>query len=61
IAMGQGIFLIFKDKLEEQLFLSERQHVRRDWQQKTQRQLSLKPKSIKKDVIKSIYLLIQEE
>lgn len=51
IAMGQGIFLIFKDKLEEQLFLSERQHIRRDWKQKTQRQLSLKPKSIKKDVI----------
>ena len=51
IAMGQGIFLIFKDKLEEQLFLSERQHIRRDWKQKTQRQLSLKPKSIKKDII----------
>ncbi len=51
IAVGQGIFLIFKDKLEEQSFLSERQHIKRDWAQKTQRQLALKPKSIKKDVI----------
>ncbi len=51
IAIGQGIFLVFKNKLEEQLFLSERQHIRRDWKQKTQRQLSLKAKSIKKDVI----------
>ena len=51
IAVGQGIFLIFKDKLEEQSFLSERQHIKRDWTQKTQRQLALKPKAIKKDVI----------
>jgi len=51
IAVGQGIFLIFKDKLEEQLFLSERQHIKRNWKQKTQRQLSLKVKSVKKDII----------
>jgi len=51
IAVGQGIFLIFKDKLEEQSFLSERQHIKRDWKQKTQRQLSLKVKSVKKDII----------
>ncbi|CAA6825853.1 MAG: FIG01200972: hypothetical protein [uncultured Thiotrichaceae bacterium] len=51
IAVGQGIFLVFKDKLEEQLFLSERQHIKRDWKQKTQRQLALKPKKIRKDVI----------
>ena len=51
IAVGQGIFLIFKDKLEEQSFLSERQHIKRDWAQKTQRQLALKPKAIRKDVI----------
>ena len=51
IAVGQGIFFIFKDKLEEQIFLSERQHIKRDWTQKTQRQLALKPKSIKKDII----------
>ena len=58
IAVGQGIFLLFKDKLEEQLFLSERQHIKRDWSQKTQRQLALKPKSIRKDLIgKNIELL----
>ena len=51
IAAGQGVFIVFKDKLEEQLFLSERQHIKRDWKQKTQRQLSLKTKAIKKDVI----------
>jgi len=51
IAVGQGVFLVFKDKLEEQQFLSERQHIKRDWTQKTQRQLALKPKKIKKDVI----------
>lgn len=51
IAMGQGIFIVFKDKLEEQLFLVERQHIKRNWTQKTQRQIGLKPKTIKKDVI----------
>ena len=51
IAVGQGIFIIFKDKLEEQVFLSERQHIKRDWKQKTQRQLALKTKAIKKDII----------
>ncbi|NOX66565.1 MAG: DNA phosphorothioation-associated putative methyltransferase [Chlorobi bacterium] len=51
IAVGQGIFLIFKDKLEEQSFLSKRQHIKRDWTQKTQRQLTLKPKTIRKDII----------
>ena len=51
IAVGQGIFMIFKDKLEEQFFLSERQHLKRDWKQKTQRQLALKPSAIRKDVI----------
>jgi DNA phosphorothioation-associated putative methyltransferase len=37
IAVGQGIFLIFKDKIEEQNFLLERQHIRRDWKQRTER------------------------
>ena len=58
IAVGQGIFLIFKDNIEQQQFLSERQHIKRDWKQKTQRQLALKPKKIRKDVIdKNIDLL----
>ncbi len=51
IPVGQGIFIVFKDKIEEQSFLSERQHIKRDWTQKTQRQLALKPKTIRKDII----------
>ncbi len=37
IAAGQGIFIVFKDKLEEQNFLLKRQHVKRDWSQLSQR------------------------
>jgi len=51
IAVGQGSFLVFKDKLEEQLFLAERQHIKRGWKQKTQRQLSLKVKAVKEEII----------
>lgn len=51
IAVGQGIFVVFKDKMEEQLFLLERQHVKRDWQQKTQRQIRTKEPSLRKDLI----------
>lgn len=51
IAVGQGIFIVFKDKIEEQNFLLERQHIRRDWQQKTQRQINSRHPSIKKDLI----------
>ena len=51
IAVGQGIFIIFKDKIEEQSFLLERQHIKRDWQQKTQRELQSREISIKKDLI----------
>ncbi len=51
IAVGQGIFIIFKNKLEELTFLSDRQHIKRNWTQKIQRQLALKSKNIKKDII----------
>ena len=51
IAAGQGIFLVFKDKLEEQRFLSERQHIKRDWRQKTQRELNVRQPTIRKDLI----------
>lgn len=51
IAVGQGIFIVFKDKMEEQTFLLERQHVKRDWQQKTQREIQTRQPSIKKDLI----------
>ena len=51
IAAGQGIFIIFKDKLEEQNFLAERQHIKRDWRQKTQRQITKRQPALKKDLI----------
>jgi DNA phosphorothioation-associated putative methyltransferase len=51
VAVGQGIFIIFKDKLEEQLFLAERQHVRRDWQQRTQRERLIPEKPVTRDLI----------
>ncbi|RLA53317.1 MAG: hypothetical protein DRR42_05135, partial [Gammaproteobacteria bacterium] len=54
IAAGQGIFIVFKDKVEEQNFLLERQHVKRDWNQKTQRELKIRAVStetLKKNII----------
>ena len=38
IAVSPGIFFVFKDELEEQTFLSERQHIRREWAQLTHRE-----------------------
>ena len=46
IAVSPGIFFVFKDELEEQTFLSERQHIRRDWSQITQRERVTPPVSI---------------
>jgi len=51
IPVGQGIFFIFKDKIEEQSFLIDRQYIRRDWQQKTIRELRIKQITIKKNII----------
>ena len=51
IAVGQGIFILFKDKIEEQLFLVERQHIRRSWKQKTQREIKQHTPKIQKDLI----------
>ncbi len=51
IAVGQGIFIVFKDKMEEQLFLLERQHVKRDWQQKSQRQIKSREPALQKNLI----------
>ncbi|MEO1942804.1 MAG: DNA phosphorothioation-associated putative methyltransferase, partial [Candidatus Thioglobus sp.] len=44
IAVGQGIFFIFKDKLEEQLFLANRQKRNHNWKQITTRPSSSKEK-----------------
>jgi len=51
IAVGQGIFIIFKDKIEEQNFLLKRQQVKRDWTQLSQRIKKTPHKQINKDVI----------
>lgn len=51
IALGPGIFAVFKDKLEEQKYLLERQRSRNAW-----RKLSTKPtKPIDKKLAKSLY------
>jgi len=44
IAVGPGIFFIFKDKLEEQLFLANRQTRHHSWKQITTRPTSSKEK-----------------
>jgi DNA phosphorothioation-associated putative methyltransferase len=52
IAAGPGIFLVFKDKLEEQRFLAGRHSIKRDWRQKTRRQLKEQSRpQVTKDVI----------
>jgi len=51
IAVSPGIFFVFRDKLEEQKFLSERQHVRRTWNQLTIRERRNPGSRITKDLI----------
>lgn len=51
VAVSPGIFFVFKDKLEEQLFLSERQRVRRSWTQITQRERAALVQVITKDLV----------
>ena len=51
IPVGQGIFIVFKDKIEEQVFLVDRQHIRRSWKQKTQREIKLHQPRLKKDIL----------
>jgi len=51
IAAERGIFIIFKDKLEEQNFLSKRQKINRNWHYKTERVISARDRTLKKDVI----------
>lgn len=50
IALGPGVFVIFKDKLEEQSYLLERQKSRRSW-----RQLSQPVKTITKKQSKDLF------
>lgn len=50
--VGQGIFILFKDEIEEQTFLLKRQHIRRDWKQITARSTKPLPApAVKKDLM----------
>ncbi|KUJ82962.1 hypothetical protein AVO43_10470 [Microbulbifer sp. ZGT114] len=49
--MGQGIFIVFREKLEEQKFLLERQHIRRDWHQLTQREIQARSETITNGIL----------
>jgi len=51
IPVNQGVFFIFKDNIDEQEFLLNRQKIQRDWNQKTQRQLVNNSVKIKKSII----------
>lgn len=51
IAVRQGIFILFKDKIEEQTFLSVRQNIKRDWQKKTQREFKKRKPVVRKNLI----------
>ncbi len=50
VPVGQGIFIVFKDKEEEQLFLLKRQHICRRWKQKTKREIKQRSPAIKKEL-----------
>jgi len=51
IAVGQGIFFIFRDKIEEQEFLMERQHIRRSWSYKTKNSSTKKERKISDETV----------
>jgi DNA phosphorothioation-associated putative methyltransferase len=51
VAVSPGIFFVFKDKLEEQLFLSERQRVQRSWTQITHRERPAPVQTITRDLV----------
>jgi len=51
IAIGPGVFAIFKDKLEEQKYLLERQRTRHQWRQLSSRTL----KTFSKEKFKNLY------
>ena len=60
IAVGQGIFIIFKDADMEQDFLIARQQVKRDWQQLTQRPKSKKAKQVTTSTIEKNQALFDD-
>lgn len=51
VALAPGIFAIFQDKVEEQRFLSERQHIRRNWRQLTAREPKIPETRVARELI----------
>jgi DNA phosphorothioation-associated putative methyltransferase len=51
VAVSPGVFFVFKDELEEQTFLSERQFARRQWAQLTQRERATPRTSVKTETL----------
>jgi len=55
IALSPGIFLVFKNKIEEQKYLLERQRTRYQW-----RQLSQRPSQVSESIAKTLFEKHQE-
>lgn len=51
VAVGPGVVVVFKDKMEEQRFLLKRQRIKRDWTQRTQRERKAFPREVSKNLI----------
>jgi DNA phosphorothioation-associated putative methyltransferase len=51
VAVSPGVFFVFKDELQEQTFLSERQFARRQWAQLTQRERATPKTSVKTETL----------
>ena len=60
ITVAQGIFLIFRDKIEEQEFLLERQNIRRAWLYKTRQERQVTKKELSKQAIEDNIVLFKD-
>ena len=60
IAVNPGVFFVFKDKDEEQLFLVERQSIRRTWKHITQREKRVAAPVQTKDIIEKHRQLFED-
>lgn len=60
VAAKPGVFLVFRDKFEEQNFLLERQHVQREWRQLTARPRTVHEYLIPEDKIRQNLPLFED-
>jgi DNA phosphorothioation-associated putative methyltransferase len=60
IAAGPGLFFVFKDKLEEQTYLSNRQRTRLNWNQISKRPQKAKSKTFSKSKIEKNEALLKD-